>query len=116
MAGWFRLASPATWAILLGGLAALSFAAMIPLTFLSGQVFSGALPLVIGVPCAGVGILVARRQPRNPIGWLFLVTGTCLFLSTDGSDYARADQDGGRSAVDDLDPVASFFHGSGLSR
>src|SRR4029077_2558120 len=58
------------------------------LTFLSGQLFNGVLPLVIGVPCAGVGILVARRQPRNPIGWLFLVTGTCLFLSTDGSDYA----------------------------
>jgi hypothetical protein len=55
MAGWPRLASPATWAIVLGGLAALSFAVMIPLTFLSGQVFSGALPLVIGVPCAGSG-------------------------------------------------------------
>jgi hypothetical protein len=54
MAGRSRLASPATWAILLGGLAALSLAAMIPLTFLSGQVFDGALPLVIGVPCAGV--------------------------------------------------------------
>ncbi len=88
MAGRFRLASPATWAILLGGLAALSLAAMIPLTFLSGQVFNGAIPLVIGVPCAGVGILVARRQPRNPIGWLFLVTAACLFLSTDGGDYA----------------------------
>jgi hypothetical protein len=88
IAGRFRLASPATWVILLGGLAALSFTAMIPLTFLAGQVFNGVLPLVIGVPCAGVGILVARRQPRNPIGWLFLVTGTCLFLSTDGSDYA----------------------------
>jgi hypothetical protein len=87
-AGRLRLASPAIWVILLGGLAALSFAAMIPLTVLSGQVFNGAVPLVIGVPCAGVGILVARRQPRNPIGWLFLVTGTCLFLSTDGPDYA----------------------------
>jgi hypothetical protein len=54
VAGRSRLASPATWAIVLGGLAALSLAAMIPLTFLSGQVFDGALPLVIGVPCAGV--------------------------------------------------------------
>jgi hypothetical protein len=74
--------------ILLGGLAALSLAATIPLSFLAGQIFSGAIPLVIGVPCTGVGILVARRQPRNPIGWLFLVTAACLFLSTDGSDYA----------------------------
>jgi hypothetical protein len=84
----FRVASPATSVILLGGLAALSLAAMIPLSFLAGQVFNGAIPLVIGVPCAGVGILVARRQPRNPIGWLFLVTAACLFLSTDGPDYA----------------------------
>ncbi len=61
---------------------------MIPLSLLAGQVFNGAIPLVIGVPCAGVGILVARRQPRNPIGWLFLVTAACLFLSTDGPDYA----------------------------
>jgi hypothetical protein len=84
----FRVASPATWVILLGGLAALSLVAMIPLSFLSGQLFNGAVPLVIGVPSAGVGILVARRQPRNPIGWLFLVIAACLFLSTDGSDYA----------------------------
>jgi hypothetical protein len=84
----FRVASPATWVILLGGLAALSLAAMIPLSLWSGQIFNGAIPLVIGLPCAGVGILVARRQPRNPIGWLFLVIAACLFLSTDGSDYA----------------------------
>jgi hypothetical protein len=82
------VASPAAWVILLGGLAAVSLAAMIPLSFLTGQIFNGAIPLVIGVPCAGVGILVARRQPRNPIGWLFLVTAACLFLSTDGPDYA----------------------------
>ncbi len=74
--------------MVLGGLAALSLAAMIPLTLLAGQVFNGAIPLVIGVPCAVVGMLVARRQPRNPIGWLFLVTAICLFLSTDGPDYA----------------------------
>jgi hypothetical protein len=61
---------------------------MIPLSFLSGQVFNGVIPLVIGVPCAGVGVLIARRQPRNPIGWLFLVIAVCLFLSTDGGDYA----------------------------
>ena len=84
----FRLASPAAWATVLGGLAALSLAAMILLSFLAGQVFNGSIPLVIGVPCAVVGMLVARRQPRNPIGWLFLVTAVCLFLSTDGPDYA----------------------------
>ena len=83
-----RVASPAAWVILLGGLAALSFAAAIPLTLLAHQEFNGLVALVIGVPCAGVGVLVARRQRGNPIGWLFLVIAVCLFLSTDGSDYA----------------------------
>jgi hypothetical protein len=83
----FRVASPATWIILLGGLAALSFVAMIPLMLMAHQLFNGLVALVIGVPCAVVGVLVARRQP-NPIGWLFLVIAACLFLSTDGPDYA----------------------------
>jgi len=84
----FRVASPAAWIILLGGLAALSFVAMIPLMLMAHQLFNGLVALVIGVPCAVVGVLVARRQPRNPIGWLLLVIAVCLFLSTDGPDYA----------------------------
>jgi hypothetical protein len=84
----FRVASPATWIILLGGLAALCFMAMIPLTLMAHQLFNGLVALVIGVPCAVVGVLVARRQPRNPIGWLFLAIAACVFLSTDGPDYA----------------------------
>ena len=84
----FSVASPATWIILLGGLAALSFVAIIPLTLMAHQLFNGLVALVIGVPCAVVGVLVARRQPRNPIGWLLLVIAPCLFLSTDGPDYA----------------------------
>jgi hypothetical protein len=43
---------------------------------------------VIGVPCAAVGMVVTRRQRGNPLGWLFLVIGVCLFLSTIGADYA----------------------------
>jgi hypothetical protein len=84
----WSLASGAAWAALLGGLVAVSAAAMIPLSVLSGLYFNGAVPLVIGVPCAVVGVLVARRQPRNAIGWLFLVIAGCLFLATDGGDYA----------------------------
>ena len=84
----FRVASPATWVILLGGLAALSFVAAIPLTLMAHQLFNGLVALVIGVPCAGVGVLAARRQPCNPIGWLLLVIAAGLFLSTDGSEYA----------------------------
>ena len=86
-----RLEPPTTCVIVLGGLAALSLAAMIPLSFLADQVFNGIVPLVIGVPCAAVGVLVARRQPRNPIGWLFLVIAVGLFLGTDGGDYGYLD-------------------------
>jgi hypothetical protein len=87
----FRVASPTIWVTLLGGVAALSLVAMIPLTLLSRQVGGGVVALVIGVPCAGVGAVAARRQPRNPIGWLFLVIAVCLFLSSDGGEYAVLD-------------------------
>jgi hypothetical protein len=74
--------------MVLGTLALLSFAAVIPLSVLSDQVANGVIAAVIGVPCAGIGIVVSRRQPDNPLGWLYLVIGVCLFLSTDGGGYA----------------------------
>jgi hypothetical protein len=83
-----RVPSAAAWLRVLGGLTVLSLVAMIPLSFLAGQIFNGAVPLVIGVPCAVFGALVARRQPANPIGWLLLVIAVCLFLGTAAGDYA----------------------------
>jgi hypothetical protein len=71
----------------LGVLVVASFAAAVPLTVLSGQIFNALVAAAIGVPCAAVGWLVTRRQPGNPIGWLFLVTGVFQFLSTAGGDY-----------------------------
>jgi hypothetical protein len=84
----FRVGSPRAWSWALGALAVLSFAAAIPLSLLSGQLDSGVIAAVIGVPCAAVGIVVTRRQRENPLGWLFLAIGVCLFLSTAGADYA----------------------------
>jgi hypothetical protein len=69
-------------------LAVLSFAAAVPLILLSRQLDSGVIAAVIGIPCAAVGMVVTRRQRENPLGWLFLVIGVCLFLSTAGGDYA----------------------------
>jgi hypothetical protein len=37
---------------------------------------------------AVVGVVIARRQPRNPIGWILLVFILLLVLSTDVGDYA----------------------------
>jgi hypothetical protein len=33
-------------------------------------------------------VVAVRRQRGNPLGWLFLVVAICLFLGTDGGDYA----------------------------
>jgi len=84
----FAPASPAIWVAVLGALAALSMVAMLPLSLLAREFGSGIVAVVIGIPCAGVGVLVARRQPGNPLGWIFLVTAVFLFLATDGGDYA----------------------------
>jgi hypothetical protein len=89
----FRRGTPWVCRMVLGILAVLSGAAMIPLALLArpaGSLALGnlAIAAVIGVPCAAVGWLVARRQPGNPLGWLFLVIAVCLFLSTDGGEYA----------------------------
>jgi hypothetical protein len=81
------LGSARAWRIVLGILVIVSLTAMVPLSLLAHQLDSGLIAAVIGVPCAAVGWLVTRRQPGNPIGWLFLVTGVFMFLSTAGGDY-----------------------------
>ena len=72
----------------LGVVAVLSLAAAIPLTVLSGQLGDGLTAWAIGIPSAAVGFLIARRQPGNPLGWLFLVCADCLFVSNDAVDYS----------------------------
>ena len=74
--------------VLLALFALLSLVATLPLSLLSGQLGNGIVAVVVGIPCAAVGVLVARRQPGNPLGWLFLSTGTCLFISNDAGDYS----------------------------
>ena len=76
------------WSVVLGGVAAASLAAMIPLSVFAQLLGEGIVALVIGVPCMAIGFLVARRQPRNPLGWLFLVIAIFLFVPTVGGDYA----------------------------
>ena len=40
---------------------------------------------------AGVGVVVARRQPRNPVGWILLVFVLLFMLGSDGGYYAVYD-------------------------
>jgi hypothetical protein len=76
----FRVPRAATWAGMAGAALALFAAAMVPLSFLAGGGSDVVTALVIGVPTAAVGVVVARRQPRNPLGWLLLAISACLVL------------------------------------
>ena len=46
---------------------------------------SSGLPLA---PFGIVGYVVARRQPRNPIGWILLALGLVFLLASDGGAYS----------------------------
>lgn len=76
----FRLASPTT-ALVLGAVALVLMAASIALAGPVHQLsILGTGPIVpVVVVYAGVGVVVARRQPRNPIGWI-LIGFILLFL------------------------------------
>ena len=94
--GRLRLASPAT-VNLAGAITLLSLAALIPLQALSHQLdtSSDALQAVVevafGLTFMVVGMVVARREPRNPIGWLLLLAAFGLVASFDGAAYAQLD-------------------------
>ena len=52
--------------------------------------------LAVTLPFAAVGMIVAWRQPRNPIGWLMLCFALGFMLSTDAGSYDIADYQFGR--------------------
>jgi hypothetical protein len=78
---------PKWWLALCAAGLLVTILAMLPLALLSGLQFDAVVALVIGLPCGVVGLLVARRQPRNPLGWLLIGIALCLILATDGSEY-----------------------------
>jgi len=45
------------------------------------------LELVFVLPFTLVGTVVARREPRNPMGWLLLLIALVVVLTGDASDY-----------------------------
>ena len=87
--GRFRLASPVT-ATMLGALALVLLAVAIVLSALVHQLsILGSGPIIpIVVVYAGVGVVVARRQPRNPIGWILIGFIVLFLLSSDVGSYA----------------------------
>ncbi len=76
-------------ALTLGILVLLLAVAVIPLSLLAKQdLLANTAELAIGVPMGAVGFLVARRQPRNPIGWLLLVVPAGVLVSIDCGPYS----------------------------
>jgi len=92
-----RWASPRTAGVV-GVVALLTPFATIPITILvdratsSGSGPSGVgLFLAFAVVFAAVGVVVARREPRNPIGWLLLGASLAMTFGTAGPEYAYLD-------------------------
>jgi hypothetical protein len=73
--GFRRGLTPPRVSLALGGLTAVAVAAGCLLTVLAHDLrasFDGVLLLIVAI-VAAVGLVVARRQPSNPIGWMLLV-------------------------------------------
>ena len=87
--GRSRLASPTT-ATVLGVLAVVLMAVAIALSvpFHQGTILSAGPVVPIVVIYAAVGVIVARRQPRNPIGWLLIAFILVFLLSSIFGNYA----------------------------
>ncbi len=83
----FRMASPAA-ATVLGVLVLVLAVATSMLTGLAHQltIRDAVAGLVFVLMYAGVGVVVARRQPGNPIGWMLLIF-TVLYLLASGASY-----------------------------
>ncbi len=85
----FRLAS-ATTAVILGALTLVLAVLYVPLAWPARHVSDGwQVPLFVAVCLTGV--VVARRQPGNPIGWILIGLGVFATFYTDAGRYAVFD-------------------------
>jgi hypothetical protein len=89
----WRLASPATAAAAGAVLLALEIAEP-PLAGLARQSINasnGSVPVWFSAAFAVVGFVMARRKPRNPLGWVIMALAGFFALSEDASFYVVAD-------------------------
>jgi hypothetical protein len=89
--GRVRLAAP--MAVVLGALGLALIAAWVILTYLTRDLRASkeGLAPVLALACGLLGVLVARRQPRNPEGWLLLSLGIVVITVFDSGLYAVLD-------------------------
>jgi small basic protein len=77
-------------AAFLGEVALVVLVASLPLSALAHQLTFDDISGGVGITLAfgGVGVVVARRQPRNPVGWLLIAFVLLAGLSVDSGYYA----------------------------
>jgi hypothetical protein len=86
-----RLASPTT-AVVLAVLTALLVVAVVVLSRLSRESGTGSpLFIAFALPFAVVGLVVARRQPQNAIGWILSSVAGVFLLIAIGRTYSVLD-------------------------
>jgi hypothetical protein len=117
--GRLRLASPATAAVL-GVLSLLSAVLLVVLEFLVPEVASptgtvsvvaGVAWFVFGVTFTAVGVVVARREPGNPMGWLLIGEALAVQVGSDAPAYAYFDYKTHHGALP-LGPLAVLLSGA----
>jgi ABC-type Co2+ transport system permease subunit len=93
----WRLASP-TAALVLGLLSLLALVAVFALEIVSDlvswsstDVADSVTFVTFVVAFTAVGVVVARREPRNPMGWLLIALAMAIEAVNLGSDYAYLD-------------------------
>jgi len=83
-----RMAASAVAAWSLGVLIILLCAALVPLAFATREAESDIANVIILMSLAPVGLVVALRQPGNPLGWMFLALAALSALGVSAGAYA----------------------------
>jgi hypothetical protein len=83
-----QMAAPVVAAWSLGVVTMLFFAALVPLAVAARQAESDIAVFAIVPTLAPLGLVVARRQPGNPLGWMFLVLAALTALGNVAGAYA----------------------------
>ncbi len=93
----FRWATPRT-ALWAGAVAAFLVLAGVPLSIANGGRLANVLSLIF-LPYGIVGFIIARRQPRNPIGWILLAILIAIAFAGAAGQYAELYFSGGHHAL-----------------
>ena len=87
---YFQLASPTT-AVVLTALTVVMVVLYVPLAYPARDFGDGIQAVVALVGLSIPGLVVARRQPNNPIGWILLGVGFQAVFVTDAGRYSVFD-------------------------